>query len=154
MPIHNPEEALYKCRCCSCQRRNDKSFREDKGQLKRPTEAKQDIANQTNLLALNASIEAARAGEAGRGFAVVADAVKELSDQSSQAASETLQSVGQVQGKGKEALEVALGDLSRNPELQKNEREYAVLNELLNLIGHHRRSQRLSKEEILVIDTC
>lgn len=52
-----------------------------------------------------------------------------------------------------EALEVALRDLFHNPELQKNERENAVLNELLNLIGYHRRSQRLSKEEILVIDT-
>ena len=52
-----------------------------------------------------------------------------------------------------EALEVALRDLFHNPELQKNEREKAVLNELLNLIGHHRRSQHLSKEEILVIET-
>lgn len=52
-----------------------------------------------------------------------------------------------------EAVEVALRDLFHNPELQKNEREKAVLNELLNLIGHHRRSQHLSKEEILVIDT-
>ncbi len=52
-----------------------------------------------------------------------------------------------------EALEVALRDLSHDPDLQNNERENAVLNELLHLIGHHRRSQRLSKEEILVIDT-
>jgi len=52
-----------------------------------------------------------------------------------------------------EALEVALGDLSRNPELQKNEHENAVLHELLNLIGHQRRAQRLSKAEILIIDT-
>jgi methyl-accepting chemotaxis protein/CHASE3 domain sensor protein len=66
-----------------------------------------DVASQTEMLALNAAIEAARAGEAGRGFAVVADAVKELSDQSSQAASETLQSVTQVQNKGKEAMDVA-----------------------------------------------
>jgi methyl-accepting chemotaxis protein len=66
-----------------------------------------DVASQTEMLALNAAIEAARAGEAGRGFAVVADAVKELSDQSSQAANETLQSVSQVQAKGTEALNVA-----------------------------------------------
>ncbi|MEM3730995.1 MAG: methyl-accepting chemotaxis protein [Candidatus Bathyarchaeia archaeon] len=70
-----------------------------------------DVASQTEMLALNAAIEAARAGEAGRGFAVVADAVKELSDQSGQAAKETLQSVTQVQAKGKEALDVA-GKLS------------------------------------------
>jgi len=66
-----------------------------------------DVASQTEMLALNAAIEAARAGEAGRGFAVVADAVKELSDQSSNAANETLVSVSQVKKKGEEALEVS-----------------------------------------------
>ncbi|MEM8850879.1 MAG: methyl-accepting chemotaxis protein [Pseudomonadota bacterium] len=44
------------------------------------------IARQVNILAVNASIEAARAGEAGRGFAVVADAIKDLSQQTAQAA--------------------------------------------------------------------
>jgi hypothetical protein len=52
-----------------------------------------------------------------------------------------------------EALEVALRDLFRNPDLQKNERENTVLHELLNLIGQQRRSQHLSKAEILIIDT-
>jgi hypothetical protein len=52
-----------------------------------------------------------------------------------------------------EALEVALGDLFRVAELHKNEREITILKELLDLIGHQRRARRLSKAEILVIDT-
>jgi len=52
-----------------------------------------------------------------------------------------------------EALEVALRDLTRNPELLKNEREHPILHELLELIGHQRRAQRLSKAEILIINS-
>jgi methyl-accepting chemotaxis protein len=50
-----------------------------------------EIARQTNLLALNAAVEAARAGDAGRGFAVVATEVRNLAQQSSQAAKDIKQ---------------------------------------------------------------
>lgn len=55
------------------------------------------IANQTNLLALNAAIEAARAGNAGRGFAVVAEEVRNLAEESRQAAQNIAQLISEIQ---------------------------------------------------------
>jgi len=56
-----------------------------------------EIAEQTKLLALNASIEAARAGEEGRGFAVVAMQVRELANQSKDAAGRIDSLISQTQ---------------------------------------------------------
>lgn len=55
------------------------------------------IAGQTNLLALNAAIEAARAGEQGRGFAVVAEEVRQLAEQSQEAAKKIAGLIGEIQ---------------------------------------------------------
>lgn len=56
-----------------------------------------ELADQSNLLALNASIEAARAGEQGRSFAVVAQHVRELAEQSKDAAGQVQAILGQIQ---------------------------------------------------------
>ncbi len=64
------------------------------------------IAEDTNLLALNARIEAASAGNAGRGFAVVANEIKELANQSGQAAQDVARRIEEVQKHTRDAVRV------------------------------------------------
>jgi methyl-accepting chemotaxis protein len=63
------------------------------------------ISDQTNLLALNAAIEAARAGEHGRGFAVVAEEVKNLAEDSREAAERIAKMIAEVQKETGKAIE-------------------------------------------------
>jgi methyl-accepting chemotaxis protein len=64
------------------------------------------IAEQTNLLAINATIEAASAGDAGKGFSVVAYEIKELANQSAQAAEDISKRIRGIQGKTAQAVHV------------------------------------------------
>jgi methyl-accepting chemotaxis protein len=70
------------------------------------------IAEQTNLLALNATIEAASAGDAGKGFAVVANEIKELANQSAEAAGDIARRIEGVQTNSENAIHV-IADISK-----------------------------------------
>ncbi|ADL50373.1 methyl-accepting chemotaxis protein [Clostridium cellulovorans] len=63
-----------------------------------------EITERTNLLSLNASIEAARAGEAGKGFAVVANEIRNLAEQSEEAAAKIRKIIDSIQKKSTVAV--------------------------------------------------
>jgi methyl-accepting chemotaxis protein len=62
-----------------------------------------DLAEQSNLLALNASIEATKAGDQGRGFSVVAMEMRNLAEQSRQAAVQVRSILQEIQRGAREA---------------------------------------------------
>jgi methyl-accepting chemotaxis protein len=96
------------------------------------------VAEQTNLLALNASIEAASAGPAGRGFAIVAREIKELANQSSQAAENITRRIEDVQTNTVKAVNV-IGDILTI--IKK-------INESAEVITHSVEQQTVSANEI------
>ena len=69
----------------------------DAREIGQVTEVISKISGQTNLLALNATIEAARAGEAGKGFAVVASEIKDLAQQTAEAAASIAEKINRIQ---------------------------------------------------------
>lgn len=56
-------------------------------------------------------------------------------------------------GTAVESLEIVLHDMINDPKVRHDKREHAILHELMNLIGHHRRTKCMSKAEILIINS-
>lgn len=110
----------------------------------------QDIAEQTNLLSLNASIEAAHAGEKGKGFSVVAQEIRELADQSRQAAEQIMQSTVQVETVSQEISEGFIQILSKiRLTLDKSTASREALERLMQGIQQVRESQQWMEEGML-----
>uniref|UniRef100_A0A0A8KXM9 Methyl-accepting chemotaxis protein n=1 Tax=wastewater metagenome TaxID=527639 RepID=A0A0A8KXM9_9ZZZZ len=90
------------------------------------------IARQTNLLSLNATIEAARAGTSGKGFAVVANEVKQLANQSAEAADQIADIITQIQ-KNAEQSNIATDETARIiDDVQESARSVSVVVEKQN----------------------
>lgn len=64
------------------------------------------VARQTKMVSINATIEAARVGELGRGFQVVAEEVGQLSDRSTEAATQVREAIADVESLVSKILDV------------------------------------------------
>ncbi len=108
-------------------------------EIGRVTDVIQRIAQQTNLLALNATIEAASAGDAGKGFAVVANEIKELANQSAQAAGDIRNRIEGVQTNSDKALTVI-------------KQVAAIIDEIHAVVNDHRTA--VSEQSDLTLETA
>ncbi|WP_170208282.1 methyl-accepting chemotaxis protein [Couchioplanes caeruleus] len=109
------------------------------------------IAGQTNLLALNASIEAARAGAHGAGFAVVANEVRNLAEESGEAAKTIAALVGEIQQTSAEAVTVV--DAEARGAFERIAGGTAELHSALEAVGSFAGANRGSTERMAAATT-
>lgn len=126
-------------------------------------EAISDIADKTGLLSLNAFIEAARAGSHGAGFGVIANEIRQLSQETAQAAQEvkdsllgigglieeTVAAIARVQDgvaaglEGNREASAALGQVDR-----EHRRFHRHLESVLGAVGEQKKAVALFAEDL------